>query len=98
MASSGIRLGSWDYFKWSNIIPIKKEAKVVAAKIIVYAGEEDEYFSFITPEAYQALADWMEYRERCGENITNDSYLMRDLWDVSTDQITLTSKCCLVPC
>ena len=83
MASSGIRLGSWDYLKWCNVIPIKRLNKGVAAKIIVYAGEEDEYFSFITPEAYQALADWMEYRERCGKIITKDSWLMRDLWDVS---------------
>jgi len=87
MSSSGIRLGSWDYLKWANIIPIKRgednKVVVVAAKIIVYAGEEDEYFSFITPEAYQALADWMKYREKCGEIITKDSWLMRDLWDVS---------------
>jgi integrase len=85
MSSSGIRLGSWDYLKWANIIPIKRgeDNVVVAAKIIVYAGEEDEYFSFMTPEAYQALADWMEYREKCGEIITKDSWLMRDLWDVS---------------
>jgi integrase len=83
MASSGIRLGSWDYLKWSNIIPIKRVDKVVAAKIIAYAGEEDEYFSFITPEAYQALEDWMKYRENSGEDITENSWLMRDLWDVS---------------
>jgi hypothetical protein len=49
----------------------------------VYAGEEDEYFSFITLEAYQALQDWMNYREHAGENITEGSWLMRDLWDVS---------------
>lgn len=46
MASSGIRLGAWEYMKWGNIQPIEKEGEVVAAKIIVYAGEEDEYFSF----------------------------------------------------
>jgi integrase len=83
MASSGIRLGSWDYLKWSDIIPIEREGKVIVAKIIVYAGEEDQYFSFITAEAYQALADWMKYREKSGEIITKDSWLMRDLWDVS---------------
>jgi hypothetical protein len=55
MASSGIRLRAWDYLKWSNIVPIKKAGKILAAKIIVYAGEEDEYISFRTPEAYQAL-------------------------------------------
>ena len=42
MAPSGIRLGAWDYLKWANIRPIEKDGKVVAAKIIVCAEEEDE--------------------------------------------------------
>ena len=83
MASAGLRLGAWDYLKWGNIVPIEKDDELVAAKIIVYDGEEDEYFSFITPEAYHALAHWMKYREESGETITEDSWLMRDLWDVS---------------
>jgi hypothetical protein len=37
MASCGIRLGAWDYLTWGNIKPIKREGKVVATKIIVYA-------------------------------------------------------------
>src|SRR6478752_8635505 len=44
MISSGIRLGAWDYLRWGNIRPIEKDGKVVAAKIIVYAGEDEEYF------------------------------------------------------
>ena len=42
MASSGIRLGAWDYLQWGNIRPIVIEEKngpeVEAAKIIVYAA------------------------------------------------------------
>jgi integrase len=60
MASSGIRLGAWDYLKWGHIRPIEKDGEVVAAKIIVYGEEEDEYFSFISIEAFQALTDWMK--------------------------------------
>ena len=52
MASSGIRLGAWDYLRWKDIHPIERQGKIVAAKIIVYAGDDEEYFSFITPEAY----------------------------------------------
>ena len=55
MMSSGIRVGAWDYLKWKHIIPIKNEEdEVIAAKIRVYAGEKEEYLSFITPEAYKA--------------------------------------------
>jgi hypothetical protein len=61
MLSSGIRLGAWDYLKWKHIIPIYRNDDdnndVKAAKIIVYAGEDEEYFSFITPEAYYSLKE-----------------------------------------
>src|SRR4051794_3402446 len=86
MTSSGIRLGAWDYLKWGDIRPIAKEGEVIAARIIVYA-EDEEYFSFITAEAYQALNSWMKYREDSGELIDENSWLMRDLWDTSTPQV-----------
>jgi hypothetical protein len=84
MASSGIRGGAWDYLKWKHIIPIEKEANILAAKIIVYGGEPDEYYSFITPEAYFALKEWMGFRESYGEKITGESSLMRDMWQTTT--------------
>jgi hypothetical protein len=63
MISSGIRLGAWDYLKWKHIVPIMDDkGEVLAAKIIVYAGEHDEYYSFITLEAYSSLLDWFNFR------------------------------------
>ena len=56
MTSSGIRLGAWDYLKWGDIRPIEKKGiDVVAAKMIVYSGEDEEYYTFITKEAFFAL-------------------------------------------
>ncbi len=81
MASSGIRLGAWDYLKWGHIKPIIRNEQTVAARITVYAGENDQYYSYITPEALKALQEWMEYRRQSGEQITPDSWVMRDLWD-----------------
>ena len=81
MASSGIRLGAWDYLCWGHLKPIKRDGKIVAAKIIVYAGDDEEYFSFITPEAYHQLEKWMNYRSECGENIDEKSWVMRQLWN-----------------
>jgi hypothetical protein len=60
-----------------------KNGKIIAAKVIVYAGEDDQYFTFITAEAYTTLELWMKYRGGCGEQITNDSWVMRDLWNVT---------------
>jgi hypothetical protein len=85
MASGGFRLGAWDYLRWKHVSPITNEKKgeVVAAKLLVYAGEPDEYYIFITPEAYNALKDWMDFRASYGEKITGDSWLMRDLWQTT---------------
>ncbi len=84
MASSGIRLGAWNYLKWGHILPVEKDGNVVAAKIRVYADEEDEYFTFISPEAYNELLAWINYRNECGEKIDNESWVMRNVWDVTT--------------
>ena len=81
MISSGIRVGAWNYLKWKHIIPIKNENnEVIAAKIRVYAGEKEEYFSFITPEAFDTLLEYIEFRASCGEKISGESWLIRDIW------------------
>lgn len=66
MASSGIRLGAWDSLRWEHIVPITKDGKVVAAKIKVYAGDQEQYFSFLTPEAFSELQKWMDFRKHSG--------------------------------
>jgi hypothetical protein len=86
MASSGIRLGAWDYIRWKHVEPIKRDGKVVAAKIVVYHGDDEEYISFITPEAYFQLEGWIEYRRKSGEKIDGDSWLMRQLWNTREGQ------------
>ena len=80
MLSSGIRVGAFNWLKWKHVIPIFKNNQLVAAKLIVYGGEYDQYFSFITTEAYHALKSYMHFRELHGEKITGESWLMRDQW------------------
>jgi hypothetical protein len=61
-------------------LPIIKNEELIAAKMIVYAGESDEYITFISLEAYCALKSWMKFRENSGELISDDeSWLMRNL-------------------
>jgi integrase len=80
MASGGFRIGSWEYLRWKHIIPItdnnkQDEKKIIAAKLIIYAEESEEYYTFITPEAYNALKTWMDFRASYGEKITPESWL-----------------------
>lgn len=84
MVSSGIRLGAWEELRWKHVFPFKDNAgNVIAAKIIVYPGDKEEYFTFITPEAYNALEDWMNFRSSYGEEITDESWVMRDIWQTT---------------
>ena len=97
MATSGIRVGAWDYLCWRDIQPIEYDSQIVAAKMIVYAGEEDDlYITYITPAAYKERAEWMKYREESGEIITGESWVMRDLWDtrvkISKGLVTIPKK------
>jgi hypothetical protein len=86
MASSGIRIGAWDYLQWGHIRPIEKNGKIVAAKMIVYSGEDEEYFTFMSSSAWHELKKWMEYRQSSGEWISDSSWVMRDLWDTRVAQ------------
>jgi hypothetical protein len=40
----------------------------------------------MTPEAYNAVKEWMDFRASYGEQITGDSWLMRDLWKTTDVQ------------
>lgn len=79
--TSGKRLGAWDYLRWKDIKPIEHQGKIVAAKIIIYAGDDEQYFSFISSETYFELEKWKKYRQDSGEEIYENSWVMRQLWD-----------------
>ncbi len=83
MASSGIRIGTFDTLKWRDIIPITENDEIIAAKLVVYPGDNEEYFTFMTPEAYSSIKEWMDFRKSHGEKITADSWIMRDLWQTT---------------
>jgi hypothetical protein len=85
MVSSGIRLGAWDLLQWKHVVPVNEDngEKIACVKLIVYAGDIEEYYTFITAEAYNALKEWMDFRASYGEKITGESWLMRDLWQTT---------------
>ena len=84
MVSGGFRIGAWDYLKWKHVTLLTGEDReIIAAKMVIYSGEPEEYYCFITAEAYNSLKAWIDYRSNAGEKITGESWLMRDLWQTT---------------
>jgi hypothetical protein len=51
---------------WGHVEPINRDGQQVAARLTVYAGEPEEYITFITPEAYNKLEQYKKLREGHG--------------------------------
>ena len=66
--------------KLKHIKPINDGGKIIAAKLIVYPGEPEEYFTFMTPESYYAVIEWEDFRASFGEEITGESWVLRNTW------------------
>ena len=81
MVSGGFRVGAWDGLRVKHLEPVMKKGVLVAGKLTIYEGDREEYTTFITLEAYEALQAWLNSRKEGGEKVTKDSWLMRDLWD-----------------
>lgn len=95
MSSSGIRLGAINYLRWKDILPIHDEddsTKVIAAKLIVYPGEPEQYYTFISPEAYLSLLNWMNFRESHGEMVTGESWVFRNMWETRNTRFSELNK------
>ena len=59
--SSGIRLEAWDHLCWKDLIFFTTDSKnVKGASLKVYGGDIETYWSFITPEACEAIPRYKE--------------------------------------
>jgi integrase len=60
-SSGGFRLGAWDYFTWKDVIFFKnKDDSYKGAALLVYRGDPESYWTFITPEACETLETYKE--------------------------------------
>lgn len=93
MISSGIRVGSWDYLRWGHVEKIEKDGQLVAAKVKVYNTKSGRWYrTFITPEAYRAVLEYLNYRQSMGETITREAPIVRDLLDTDKGGFGRPSK------
>jgi len=73
LASSGIRIGAFQHIRLRNLQDMK---------LTVYENDREEYFTFITPECNKAIDFYIDMRSRYGEKLNDDSYLIREQFDV----------------
>jgi hypothetical protein len=78
MVSSGCKLGALGM----KVGHLKRMGDLY--KISVYEGQKGrgKYYTFCTPEAAKAIDTYLQFRERCGENLNDDSPLFRKDFDV----------------
>ncbi|MDG7043451.1 MAG: hypothetical protein JRM98_04970, partial [Nitrososphaerota archaeon] len=63
MASSGIRIGAFDFLRVRDVAPLEIDGRVVCGRLTVYAGEgHDEYETLISREAYDTWTEYIKIR------------------------------------
>ncbi|MGI0026819.1 MAG: site-specific integrase [Nitrosopumilaceae archaeon] len=68
-SSGGFRLEAWNYFTWKDVIFFQnKNESYDGAALLVYHGDPESYWTFITPEACHTLE---LYREKWKSDIGN---------------------------
>ena len=81
LLTSGIREGSIQTLTISDWSPIHRNGKLVAGRLVVYNGEPERYFTFITAECYRSIEKYLEFRRDNGEELGHNSPLFRDKFD-----------------
>ncbi len=60
-SSGGFRVESWNYFTWKDVRFFKNEdGSFKGAALLVYRGDPEHYWTFITPEACRMLEQYKE--------------------------------------
>ena len=73
IAASGVRVGAISPLNLEHVIDFKEGCKMIK----VYDDSKDEYITFLTPEASEALEFYLTSRRKDGEYLTPKSPLFR---------------------
>lgn len=78
MASSGIRVGAFDYLSIGDYSRLPSGI----GRLVIYHGEPEECFTYISPEAVAALDAYLDDRRRAGEELKPGAPLIRESMDM----------------
>ena len=71
LASSGMRIGAIRHLRIRDLEEMPHGCK----SVVVYAGTKDEYLTFISPEAVEAIDKYLDERRLKGNIINSESFL-----------------------
>jgi integrase len=81
LCGSGLRMGAISSLRIEDLTPIPYKGLNVY-KVKVYARTHDKYYTFTTIDSAKAIRDYLDYRERYGERITDKSPLIREQFNI----------------
>ena len=84
MASAGLRRGAIPSIMLKDLTKIDKYGLY---KIAVYKKEQEQYITYCTPECARVLDQYLQWRERLGENLQPNTILIRREFDTTSHMI-----------
>jgi integrase len=82
LASTGMRIGAVPGLRLRNIEKVEIDAATSIYKVTVYEGFKEEYITFTTPECTAAIDSYLKMRERYGEKLNTNSFVIREQFDI----------------
>jgi integrase len=82
-SSSGIRKSAILDLKLKHL---ERLEKFELYKLAVYENTKEEYYTFCSPECTRMIDQYIEYRKKAGENITKESFLIRNNFDFNNKE------------
>lgn len=80
ISSCGLRPGALPDLRIANLKPVPAYDLY---QVTSYLNAKEEYYTFCTPEAKNAIDQYLTYRERSGERLTPNSPLFREQFDLN---------------
>jgi integrase len=82
-ASTGIRKSALVDLKLKHLQKVDTSEGIKLYKFTIYENTKEEYTTFCTPECSAMIDQYLDKRRRDGENVTPESYLIRNDYDAA---------------
>ena len=77
LSSTGMRMGALNTLRIEDLTKLEYH-NIALYRVQIYARTRDAYYSFCTPECYNSIQAYLDYRRRNHEEIKNNSPLIRE--------------------